>query len=168
MASLINELICILEDETGCYQRLLDMADNKKDVIIRGDVPSLQEITKIEQELAGHILRLEKKRKQNLEDMCLVLGKKTEEMTISKLIDVLKGEEKERLKIISEALLEAIQTLQIHNNTNRELIEQSLEFVNFTFNAVQSSINTPVNNSYQAKGNRYSEQQGRNFFDAKQ
>lgn len=168
MASLINELISILEDETGCYQKLLDMADNKKDVIIRGDVPSLQEITKIEQELAGHILRLEKKRKQNLDDMCLVLGKKIEEMTISHLIDLLKGEEKEKLKKISESLLDAVTKLQIYNNTYKDLIEHSLEFINFTFNAMQSTVNAPVNNSYQAKGNRYDESQGRSFFDAKQ
>lgn len=167
MASLIEELFCILEDETECYEKLLVMADNKKDVIIKGDVPSLQEITKVEQELAGHILSLEKKRKQNLEDMCLVLNKKPEEMTITLLIDVLMGQEKGRLKNANEKLLRILTELQAYNEINKKLIQQSIDFIDFTFNAVQSMTSAPIGNSYQAKGNRY-EEQGRNFFDAKQ
>ncbi len=168
MASLIEELINVLEEETGCYQKLLDMADNKKDVIIKGDVPSLQEITKIEQELAGHILRLEKKRKQNLEDICLVLNKKPEEMTNKKLIAILKGEEKEKLESVNNMLVEIVEALQTHNNIHKELIQQSLDFIDFTVNAVQSSTTAVKGNSYQAKGNRNDDFGGRNFFDAKQ
>nr|MDA3847545.1 flagellar export chaperone FlgN [Vallitaleaceae bacterium] len=98
MASLIENLIEVLEAETGCYQQLHDMADNKKDVIISGDVPSLQEITKVEQALAGHILRLEKKRQENLDDICIVTNKKKEDMTVAGIGDILKGEEKATLE----------------------------------------------------------------------
>lgn len=168
MASLIEELFSILEAETGCYQKLLDMADNKKDVIIKGNVPSLQEITKLEQELAGHLLRLEKKRKQNIEDICLVLNKKTEDMTIHQLIDVLLGDEKEKLRQINDHLIGIIQELQRQNEINKKLIQQSLDFIDFTVNAVQSTTADSLGNSYQAKGNRYDDYKGRNFFDAKQ
>ena len=34
MASLIEDLIGVLEEETGCYNLLLEVANNKKDVII--------------------------------------------------------------------------------------------------------------------------------------
>ncbi len=168
MASLIEELFSILEDEIGCYEQLLAMADNKKDVIIKGDVPSLQEITKVEQELAGHILRLEKKRKLNLEDMCLVLNKKPEQMTISLLIEVLMGEEKIQLKNINQTLLSLLTKLQEHNESTKKLLQQSIEFIDFTVNAVQSITSAPTGNHYQATGNRYADGPGRNFFDAKQ
>ena len=168
MASLIEELIGVLEEETGCYEKLLNMADNKKDVIIKGDVPSLQEITKVEQELAGHILRLEKKRKQCIEDICLVLNKKSEEMTIQNLIEMLTGDEKIRLKGINEKLVNIITDLQTHNEVHKKLIQQSLDFIDFTVNAVQSTTTAIPSNSYQAKGNRYDSYSGRNFFDAKQ
>jgi flagellar biosynthesis/type III secretory pathway chaperone len=168
VASLIEELFCVLEEETGCYKTLLDMADNKKDVIIKGDVPSLQEITKIEQELAGHILRLEKKRIQNIEDICLVLNKNPEEITINRLVDILLGEEKDRLRKINENLIVILSELQLFNETNSKLIQQSLEFIDFTVNAVQSTTSISTGNRYQAKGHRSDEFQGRNFFDAKQ
>ncbi|PKM67409.1 MAG: hypothetical protein CVU95_06775 [Firmicutes bacterium HGW-Firmicutes-2] len=50
MASLIEDLIGVLEEETGCYNLLLEVANNKKDVIINGDLPGLQELTKQEQD----------------------------------------------------------------------------------------------------------------------
>jgi len=168
VASLIEELFCVLEEETGCYKTLLDMADNKKDVIIRGDVPSLQEITKIEQELAGHILRLEKKRMNTLDDICLVLNKNSEEITISKLVDILLGEEKNQLRQMNENLIAILSKLRQSNEICTKLIQQSLEFIDFTVNAVQSTTSASMGNSYQAKGNRSDEFQGRNFFDAKQ
>jgi len=168
VASLIEELIGVLEEETGCYEKLLNMADNKKDVIIKGDVPSLQEITKVEQEMAGHILRLEKNRKQCIDDICLVLNKKTEDMTIKSLIGMLTGDDKVRLEEINEKLISIITDLQLHNEVHKKLIQQSLDFIDFTVNAVQSTTDAIPSNSYQAKGNRYDQYSGRNFFDAKQ
>lgn len=168
MASLIEELIGVLEAETGCYETLLNMADNKTDVIINGDVPSLQEITKKEQELAGHILRLEKRRKQNLEDICEVLNKKIDEMTVQKLIELLPGPEKEKLQQVNQRLVEILSVLKQKNDTHKMLIQESIDYIDFTMNAVQSMSSAPMSNSYAAKGNMAYEQQGKNFFDAKQ
>lgn len=168
MASLIDELIMVLEEETGCYQELLNMADNKTDVIIKGDVPSLQEITKKEQVMAGHILRLEKKRKQNLEDICLVLNKKAKDVTLSSLIGLLPENESRRLGEIQESLSATILVLKEKNSAHGVLIQQSIDYIDFTVNAVRSMTSAPVGNSYAAKGQRYDEKGGRNFFDAKQ
>ena len=168
LASLIQELMNILEEETGCYQTLLDMADNKRDVIIQGDVPSLQEITKKEQELAGFLLRLEKKRQENVMDICQVTNRKPEDMTIQKLIDLLKGNEKNQLKETQEELLSVVEQLKSKNELNKKLIAQSLELLDFTMNAVQSMRSAPTSNNYQSRGTNYHDYQGKNFFDAKQ
>lgn len=168
MASLIEALFSVLKEETDHYTTLLDMADNKKDVIIKGDVPSLQEITKREQELAGHILCLEKQRKQTLEDICLVLGKEPQNITINSLIESLQGEDKIKLKELNEKLTGILIKLQEENESIKVLLRQSLEFIDFTVNAVQSMSQNISNNTYEAKGNRYNNHEGRNFFDAKQ
>lgn len=168
MASLIEELFSVLEEETEHYSTLLDMADNKKDVIIKGDVPSLQEITKKEQELAGHILRLEKLRKQNLDDICLVLGKDPKDITISGLVEILKGEEKIKIKTINEKLINVLTKVQKENEEIKMLLQQSIDFIDFTVNAIQSTAQDFINNAYESKGNRYNDYQGKNFFDAKQ
>jgi flagellar biosynthesis/type III secretory pathway chaperone len=168
MASLIETLIEVLEAETGCYQKLLDMADNKKDVIINGDVPSLQEITKDEQELAGHILRLEKTRQENLKDICTVTNKKEIDMTIEGIMGILKGKEKDKLRAVSSELENILELFKTKNETNRLLIEQSLEYVDYTMNAVQGMRSMPASNNYENKGNLYKGYKGKNFFDAKQ
>lgn len=170
MASLIQELIVIIEEETGCYKTFLEMANNKKDVIINGDLPSLQEMTKKEQDMAGQLLRLEKKRIKNLEDICLVTNRKPEEMTISNLIKMLENQEEERnrLEKASEELKNVLEEVKEINEINKNLIEQSVEYINFTMNAIQSARTKVGDNSYENKGNPNSTYQGKNFFDTKQ
>jgi flagellar biosynthesis/type III secretory pathway chaperone len=170
MASLIEDLIGILEEETGCYKLLLEVANNKKDVIINGDLPGLQELTKQEQELAGLLLRLEKKRVSIIEDICLVTNKVPGEMTVAKLIELLEGQKEEQGKLIIAAqhLTEVIEPLREMNKMNEQLIGQSLEFVEFTMNAIQS-IKEPITSaSYKPKGKSYQQGNNTNFFDAKQ
>lgn len=170
MASLVEELINVLEEETGCYRLLLDMADNKKDVIIKGDLPSLQEMTQEEQELAGLLLRLDKKREVIIQDICLVTNKEAKEMTVTKLVGMLAGQpaEQAKLKDVVEALSAVIHPLNTANKLNQQLLEQSLEFVDFTMNAIQSSSEPITSNAYQSKGKAYGNVSSRNFFDAKQ
>ncbi len=170
MASLVRDLIEILEEETGCYKLLLTMADNKKDVIINGDMPSLQALTKDEQEMAGLLLRLEKNRAKLIEDIALVTNQSNEAMTVHKLIELLEGQEEQiELKEVSQALIDVVMPLQAANRQNDELLKQSLEFVDFTMNAIQSSRQPVVTNNYQSKGQAYgSFASGQSLFDSKQ
>lgn len=170
MASLIEELISVLEETTGCYESLLIVANNKKEVIIKGDVPSLQTLTDEEQGVAGRLLRLEKKRQQLIEDVCLVTNKDPGIMTISSLIDLLAGQkvEQEHLRHVSQRMMDVIDNVKKVNDINKNLIKESLDYVNFTMNALQSASAMPQGNAYQKKGGLYEHQSGRNFFDAKQ
>ncbi len=170
MASLIEELINVLEETTGCYRQLLDVANNKKDVIIKGDVPSLQTLTDQEQGVAGRLLRLEKKRIELINDVCLVTNKDPKTMTISKLIDMLAKQEDEqkRLSDISHTMIEVVNLAKVANDLNRSLLNESIDFINYTVNAIQSSTEMPQNNAYQKKGTLYDSGSGNNFFDAKQ
>lgn len=169
MASLIEELTQIIEETTGCYGELLIVANNKKDVIIQGDVPGLQTLTDQEQGLAGRLLRLEKKREEILKDICTVTNKKYNEMTVSYLVNLLEKQPKEQqaLKIAGERLVESVKQVKEVNDLNKLLIEQSLDFIDYSVNVIKSSMEAPQGNAYERKGNRY-ESNGNNFFDAKQ
>jgi len=167
LASLIHELMNVLKEETNCYETLLEIGDNKRNVIIEGDVPSLQDITAKEQELAGHISRLEKKRQEVINDICQVTNNKPQEMTIQKLINVLNEPERSELKKIQQKLIEVVETFKSINDINKKLIQQSLELLDFTMNAVRGINSKPILNNYEAKDNNYNSL-GRNFFDAKQ
>ena len=65
MASLIDELISILEEECDIYQRLIPIAEEKTRVIVKNDLSSLQEITAREQAAVGSINTLERKREHH-------------------------------------------------------------------------------------------------------
>jgi hypothetical protein len=170
LASLIEELINIIEEETGCYKTFLELANNKKDVIINGDLPGLQEITMKEQEVAGQLLRLERKRNTNLEDICLVTNSKLDDFTISSLIQLLSNQEDEKNKLekASKELQNILEEVKLINETNRKLTEQSLECIEFTMNAIQSTNSKNISNSYETKGKLTNNYEGQNFFDAKQ
>lgn len=169
MASLIEELTQIIEETTGCYKELLIVANNKKDVIIQGDVPGLQTLTDYEQSLAGRLLRYEKKREEIIRDVCTVTNKKYHEMTVSYLVHLLEKQPKEQqaLQAAGEELVHLVKQVKEVNDLNKLLIEQSLDFVNYSVNVIKSSMDAPQGNSYEKKGNRY-ESSGNNFFDAKQ
>lgn len=172
MASLIENLIEVLVEQTGCYETLLEMADNKKDVIIKGDLPSLQVLTKEEQEMAGLLLRLEKKRKSLIEDISMVTNQDAASMTVTKLIDLLQGQGEQQKLIEARArLLEVVEPLQVLNKQNEALIKQSRDYVEFTMNAIQSAREPIAAPSYPKRaGTRstYGNMQKATYFDAKQ
>ncbi len=151
MANLINDLIDVLEAQTGCYNELLNMANNKRDVIIDGDLPSLQKITSDEQVVAGQILRLEKKRNEVINDISLVTTINADDLNLSRLIERLKGkEEEEKLIEVRAKMSDVVFELKEANKMNEILIKQSLELFDYTMNALRSVRQTSVVNNYDA------------------
>ncbi len=72
MASLMNELLEVLENEEAGYRELVEASTRKKEVIIKADIRALEEITAEEQEIAGKIKNIENKRISIMEDIANV------------------------------------------------------------------------------------------------
>ncbi len=176
MASLIDELISILEEECDIYQRLIPIAEEKTRVIVKNDLSSLQEITAREQAAVGSINTLERKREQIMDNIRTVINRKTGDFTLKTLIGLLEKQPKEQLalSIIHDNLKVTIQRLVEINDRNTSLINQSLEMIEFNMNFIQSTRMSPGNNTY-TKGASYSAENqydapasGTGMFDAKQ
>ena len=75
MASIINELVDVLNEEKDFYQSLTEIAKEKTPVIIKGNIDELQKITEKEQPIVENLQVLEKKRAQIMDDAADVLGK---------------------------------------------------------------------------------------------
>ena len=171
MASLMDDLIAVMEQEAICYENYLKTANNKKEVIIKGDVPGLQQITQEEEIVAGQLFRLEKKRQAVVSDICTVTNRNAETFTVSALVRDLaaRPEESERLKIVSDRLSQALEACQQINQTNKMLIEQSLEFLEFTINAFSGLAAADSSPIYRKKQGAFKESgSGYSIFDAKQ
>lgn len=148
VASLVEELTEVLEQEYKIYRDLLPIAESKTKVIIKNDLEALQNITEQEHQVIDQINALETKRAQVIFNIGTVLNQKPEELTLSKVIDLLtqQPKEQEKLNEVHKSLKQIIQRLTEVNYQNQSLIEESLEMIEFNMNLIQSTRMSPGNN----------------------
>ena len=100
MASLVEELISVLEEEKSVYESLLQCAESKRQILIDADVPALEQLTATEQNDADTLVQMSNRQLQLLQDIATVLGKAKEDITVTKIIGYLESqpEVRDRLK----------------------------------------------------------------------
>jgi flagellar biosynthesis/type III secretory pathway chaperone len=171
VASLIDEIIGILENEYEIYQQLIPISEEKTQVIVKNDLASLQAITGKEQLAIDKISALERKREAVMVNIRTVINRKSGEFNLTTLIGLMEKQPKEQraLSIIHDNLKNTIQRLVNINNQNKSLINHSLEMIEFNMNFIQSTRMSPGNNTYTKGASKYEAQAMRTgMFDAKQ
>lgn len=172
MASLMENLIEVLCQESGEYEGLLELSRNKTRVIAGADLEELQKITDDEQELVDRLNRLEKRRVEVTKDIANVLNRDVEEMKLSSLIEMLSARPAEQAQLAQahDRLQSAVRSLRRVNEQNRELLEEALEMVAFEMNLLQASKAAPETANYTRGAYNSGAQMGVNSgsFDAKQ
>ena len=150
MASLMEDLISILEQEDSLYEDLLKLSMSKTPVLISGDLEALSRITEDEQEIVNKVNALDKKREEGMKDIANVLGKDVKTLKLTDLIDILRSRpaEQNRLAAIYDKLSDTIGQMKRTNEQNRELIESSLEMVQFDMNVLQAYKAAPETANY--------------------
>ncbi len=171
MASLIEELIDTLNKENSEYEKLLELSRRKSAVIVSRDIPALEKITDDEQNVMTTIGKLDAKREQVTRDIADVINKDVESLKLSVLIDLLskQPDEQRRLSVIHDKLKVTVESVRTINESNRQLIEQSLEMVDFDLNMIRSMRQAPETNNYGRSAMSVGETLGSvRGFDAKQ
>ena len=150
MASLIDELISILTEENKEYQDLVILSHEKTNVIVKGDIDYLKQITEVEQNFIARITKLEKKRTEVVKDIGTVLCKDPEELTVKVIIDLLKGQDDARTRLASvyDELRITLKNMTTVNELNKNLVNQSLELVQFDLNLLQNAYQEPEMANY--------------------
>lgn len=171
MASLMEDLLDVLEKECVQYEALVGTSAEKTPFIVQGDIEKIQEYTDIEQRHLDEIANLEKKRVEVIGDMANVLNRTVEEMTITNLIDMIQKqpEEQTRLRELRERLLTVTTKMKEVNEKNKLLVEQSIELVEFDMNLIRGLRQAPETNNYDRNASNIGEiYTGSTSFDAKQ
>ena len=170
MASLMDNLVEVLEEENTQYEKLVELSKSKKRAIIKTDVVELEKITEQEQEVSGLLRNLDNRLDAVLKDMADVLGKDFKEMTITKLIGYLGGQpkEQERLSEIRAKILTTGNQMQECNRRNEELLNQALEMVEFDLTLFKSMRQAPETANYNKDACNTGDLLGSSGFDAKQ
>ncbi len=150
MASLMENLIDVLNKENSEYKLLLELSRRKSPVIVQGDLKALEQITDEEQIIVGRIQHLERSREEVLKDIANVINKDVATLKLTELIKMLakRPEEQAQLSALHDELQVSVKAVAIVNERNRELITNALELVNFDMNLIQSMNAAPETANY--------------------
>lgn len=150
MASLIDILIDTLEKENTEYESLLELGLEKTGIIIRNDVDELSRMVEKEQLVMERIIALEKKRTEASNDIADVLNKDVKTLTLTRLIELLSSQPKERdaLASIHDRLSLTMKRMVDVNERNKALLDESMDMLKFEMNLVQSIRRGPETNNY--------------------
>jgi len=170
VASLIDELILVLTQENNEYKDLVLLSHEKTQVIVKGDIEKLQQITDVEQNYITKLNKLEKKRTEVINDIATVLCKNPDELTVKAIADLLSGQPQEREKLcaIHDELKMTLNNMVTVNDLNKNLVNQSLEMIEFDMNLVKSIYQEPETANYSKNAYNTSSSTGAGMFDAKQ
>ena len=143
MASLMENLIDVLDRESTEYEALLQLSQRKTPIIAGGDLAELQKITDEEQELVSRIHNLDKQRAGVTADIADVLK-------LPNLITMLSARpaEQQALADSHDRLQAAVRGLKRVNEQNSELLNSALEMVEFEMNLLQASKAAPETANY--------------------
>lgn len=170
MASLMEDFMDILERENGEYQHLTELSREKRQIIIDGDIPALEEITSREQEITGNLINLENKRREVVKDMSIVLSKEPEELTVTNMIAFLSKQPKEQQKLrdLKDRLHGTLGEMAQLNELNESLLQQAMEMTEFDLTLFKSMRQAPTTANYDKRANNTGDILGASGFDAKQ
>ena len=145
MASLMEDLIDVLNKEEEQYQGLIELGKKKREVVIRADIKTLDE-------------------------MATVLGRNPGDVTITKMISYLEEQpvEQKQLMEVKERLLQTGKEMAAINEQNEILLNQALEMVEFDLTLLKSMRQAPETANYNKNACNTGDLLGSSGFDAKQ
>lgn len=138
VAGQAEKIIEILKKENAYYRDLLALSTKKRGIVIEGKVNELDKIVRFEQNMIFDLGQLEKTREQELQKLCMMLrldGK----ATITELIKHLPQVQSEELQALQAEMSNTITELQNVNEVNGTLIQQSLEYIEYSVNMITST-----------------------------
>lgn len=121
------------------HKSLLELAIKKTEIITVGNIEALDQMLKDEQAHVAAIDKLEQQRQKQVTDYLEAKGlASTDKATVADVIEAAEHQtEKDTLSAVRNRLLQMINDLKKQNDLNQKLVFQSLQFVNFTLDALQ-------------------------------
>jgi len=150
VASLMDDLMMTLNKEIDEYSKLLELTKKKTPIIVSGDIEQLRIITDEEQRVADTIVSYDAERAALMKDIAGVLNTDVEGLKLSVLIEVLerRPEEQQKLAGIRDRLKTVVDSVKKINDNNLDLINHSLEMIEFDLNLMKSMRQAPETNNY--------------------
>ncbi len=163
MEALSVRLIEILEEENRVYSDILDISRRKTRIIVDGKVDQLDRLTRTEQQMVIGIGRLEKEREGIIRQLAGHMGVERKDINIDMLRDRLRGGLKDRLSKAKDEIGKTLDELKKVNELNSQLIQKSLEYIDFSINLIAGDASRSTYSGGKGKDRK----EGISFFDHK-
>lgn len=162
----VSAVIEILGKEYDYYKDMLELSKSKKKIIVEGKVAELDKIVKLEQNMIFNIGQLERQREEEVTKLCSGLELNSSRINISELMQLLKPEQKKELENVQVRLRGILSELKSVNDVNGQLIEQSLEYIDYSVNLL-AGAGMETGSLYEDIGRNKGKQHDKNIFDTK-
>ncbi len=139
MKSVIENLQAVLRHMSGIYVKLLAVAEEKREAIIKGDIAALEEVVATEYKLLEMIQQADKVRvglsTQAEEEYRIPKGERP--VKLKRLIAALGAEEGKTLTQVQSEIRDILDKFRYRNRQNQELLKSSLIHVNDFMNMIK-------------------------------
>lgn len=146
----VDNLIKVLDYENRLYSQLFSLAESKSEIIINGEIDSLQATILDEQRLTADLNKLTEAREHIVEQIGKKTGKAVKDVIVSDIISELPEEHAKKLSAVKDKLKDTIDKLRARNALNRKLLKNALDYVDFSLTLLTESI--PQTAQYGRKG----------------
>ncbi|TYQ15013.1 UNVERIFIED_CONTAM: FlgN protein [Acetivibrio alkalicellulosi] len=160
----MDSLFEILNQEALIYEDILKISRDKTDIIIKGKVNELENITKLEQSLIVKMGKLEILRESLIEEISQELDIKESNATVSLIAQHLDKDTSTKLYEYKSKMENLLAELKDINELNSKLLQNSIDYIDFSLNVLSSASES--DNNYGHEG-QISEGKKKTFFDVK-
>ncbi|WP_226037125.1 flagellar protein FlgN [Aquibacillus saliphilus] len=137
----VQAIVEALTKMTQLHASLLTISTSKTESLKTGDINQLQELLSQERKHVQAINQLEKKRMDMINSWSEARQLDPTAMTVSVMLENhLDGSEKESLEQITTTLAETIVQLKQQEQLNKELTQQSLQFIQLSMDMIAPTI----------------------------
>ncbi|MGE5418118.1 MAG: flagellar protein FlgN [Acidobacteriota bacterium] len=132
MRETINDLLQTMENENLVVEQILDLAQKKRQVIISGDIKELDMIIRKESSMYQSLNKVEANRYNTQTELARLFGTTNESLTASDIIERVRpiySDCADQIRDKSDVLINNLDQLAYVNHLNKDMINQSLAFV---------------------------------------
>lgn len=142
----IQRLVDLMYELEAVHRSLLELSTEKTGVLIRGEVDKLVVLTNSENKLVKRITELDQRRVALIAEYATSKGFSPHAVrTVSDLIKLtFNADDRGALERAQAALLSVLNELKRLNDTNQQLLQQALTFVNYSMDLILGPEEEPV------------------------
>ena len=131
MEHIVSRFMDVLSSQKEIHKRLVDLSEQKQEIIEKNDVTALDAVVKQEQRELTSLTSLEKRRRQLMEELSQKVNKPAGTIVLGDFLTVSTPKQREKLEPLSHEISSLLSEQMRLNDINKRLVESRLDYVHF-------------------------------------